>query len=232
MDEQKYLYSIKPRRTIKNLNKEVPVIRTAKSLYLTKEEVAECLKHASVYRRFGVNQSVQVCGIDIDRLHNEKFYSKEEWDKIKNNKSVVNEKKKEDKIVAAVDAKEANVGANITHGSVTPVESKEASKTCSEDSENVADVTDKSNSDVDQVEATKDEVKEEVDANDQNSNSEITTVETSDSVSKGEKPEEVKAEAESEVSSAQVQVDQDADKQKFQPNPNKINANFKKKKKH
>ena len=79
-DEKKYLYSVRPRRVIRSLP-ELGAIRTAKSLYLSKEEVAKCLKDATVYRRFSADQSIQVTVSDVDRLHNDVFYSVDEWNK-------------------------------------------------------------------------------------------------------------------------------------------------------
>ena len=78
-----YLYGINPRRPIKNLNDEVKIIRTNTSLFLTKEEVEKCLPFASVWRRFASDNLQKVTGDNIDRLHNEKFYSEDEWKQLK-----------------------------------------------------------------------------------------------------------------------------------------------------
>lgn len=76
--EQTYLYSVHPRTVIKEL--PVAPIRVPKSLYLTKDQVLICLKHGAVYRRFaneGKNERVTI--INVDRLHNEKFMTEEQY---------------------------------------------------------------------------------------------------------------------------------------------------------
>lgn len=79
MEETRFLYSVNPRRVIKNLS-EVPVVRTAKSLYLTKEDVAICIKHGPVYRRFAnEKRNERVTTLNIDRLHNAKYMTEEEY---------------------------------------------------------------------------------------------------------------------------------------------------------
>ena len=80
MDEIRFLYSVNPKKIIKSIP-EIGVIRAPKSLYLTKAQVAECLKYGSVYRRFaneGINQRVTID--TIDRLHNEKLIVDGEYD--------------------------------------------------------------------------------------------------------------------------------------------------------
>ena len=76
--EQTYLYSVHPRTIIKEL--PVAPIRVPKSLYLTKDQVLICLKHGAVYRRFaneGKNERVTIT--NVDRLHNEKFMTEEQY---------------------------------------------------------------------------------------------------------------------------------------------------------
>lgn len=76
--EQTYLYSVHPRTVIKEL--PVAPIRVPKSLYLTKDQVLICLKHGAVYRRFaneGRNERVNITS--VDRLHNEKFMTEEQY---------------------------------------------------------------------------------------------------------------------------------------------------------
>ena len=76
--EQTYLYSVHPRTVIKEL--PVAPIRVPKSLYLTKDQVLICLKHGAVYRRFaneGKNERVTIT--NVDRLHNEKFMTEEQY---------------------------------------------------------------------------------------------------------------------------------------------------------
>lgn len=80
--ETTYLYSVHPRKIIKDL--PIPPIRAPKSLYLTKEQVKVCLKSATVYRRFAnEDKIVRVLISNVDRLHNEKFMTEEEYEKYK-----------------------------------------------------------------------------------------------------------------------------------------------------
>lgn len=82
MEEKAYLYTVHPRKVITGIS-GVNAIRTAKSLFLTKEDVMLCLKNASVYRRFssvGVNERVTVG--NIDRLHRDEYVSEEDWAKV------------------------------------------------------------------------------------------------------------------------------------------------------
>ena len=77
-----FLYTVKPRKTIIGLSGSTKVIRTNKSLYLTKEDVFLCLKSATVYRRFaneGFNERVTID--DVDRVHREFYISPEDWEK-------------------------------------------------------------------------------------------------------------------------------------------------------
>jgi hypothetical protein len=81
MENERYLYSVNPKKTIKFLKGTIP-IRAPKSLYLDKDEVRECLKYGSIYRRFA-NESVniKVTTANLDRLHNAKYMSEEEFKK-------------------------------------------------------------------------------------------------------------------------------------------------------
>lgn len=80
--ESTYLYSVHPKKIIKGLL-EKP-IRTARSLYLTKEQVKVCLKYGSVYRRFANENKIErVLISNIDRLHNEKFMTESEYEQYK-----------------------------------------------------------------------------------------------------------------------------------------------------
>ena len=76
---ERFLYSVNPKRVIKNIP-GVPAIKTPKSLYLAKDEVCSCLKLASVYRRFANEARVEKVTIaNVDRLHNAKFMTEEEY---------------------------------------------------------------------------------------------------------------------------------------------------------
>ena len=108
--ELAFLYTVNPRKVITGLS-GVNAIRTAKSLFLTKEDVKICLQKATVYRRFaseGINERVTVG--NIDRLHRENYVSEKDWD--------------------AVQAKEMSEG----HGKVeVPVETPDLTKNASEE---------------------------------------------------------------------------------------------------
>lgn len=76
----RYLYSVNPKKPIRTI-KGVPVLRTPKSLQLTKEDVKECLKYGSVYRRFANENRIERVTINsVDRLHNAKFMTEEEYE--------------------------------------------------------------------------------------------------------------------------------------------------------
>lgn len=84
MQEQEnvFLYTIHPKRAITGLT-NIGTVRTAKSLFLTKEDVYVALKGASVYRRFaniGKNERVNVG--NVDRLHRAEYISEEDWEKL------------------------------------------------------------------------------------------------------------------------------------------------------
>ena len=108
--ELAFLYTVNPRKVITGLS-GVNAIRTAKSLFLTKEDVKICLQKATVYRRFaneGINERVNVG--NIDRLHRENYVSEKDWD--------------------SVHAKEMSEG----HGKVeVPAESPDLTKNASEE---------------------------------------------------------------------------------------------------
>ena len=83
--ERVFLYSVCPKKVIKELPTTIP-IRSPKSLYLTKEQVEICLKYGSVYRRFANEQrNERVTILNIDRLHNEKFMTEEQYKEYKQN---------------------------------------------------------------------------------------------------------------------------------------------------
>lgn len=76
----RYLYSVNPKKPIRTI-KGVPVLRTPKSLQLTKEDVIECLKYGSVYRRFANENRIERVTINsVDRFHNAKFMTEEEYE--------------------------------------------------------------------------------------------------------------------------------------------------------
>ena len=224
MEDKKFLYSVRPRRPIKNLNKEVAVIRTPKTLYLTADEVRECLKCGTVYRRFKADQNVQVAGRDVDRLHREEFLTEKEYAKL-----IADQQGKSrgttEEVIPTLDSKGEQSDEKKEQKSSTSEKSNESPKRNSEDKKEAPrSTTVKSGTVEDQVEADKDEIKES-DANDQASDSESTKV---DNISVSED----KSEKKDDAKSAQVQVDQDADKkQNFQTSPIQVNTGYKNNKK-
>ena len=81
--DERYLYTVNPKRVIRNLNENIPMLRASKSLFLTKEEVLKCLEYGSVYRRFSyINHLERVTKYDVDRVHRAKFISKLDWEKL------------------------------------------------------------------------------------------------------------------------------------------------------
>lgn len=81
MEINAYLYTVYPKTVLKNIP-YVGFIYKRGTFKLTKEAVLECMKGATVYRRFGNDNTVKVTTLNIDRLHNEKFMTEEEWNKI------------------------------------------------------------------------------------------------------------------------------------------------------
>ena len=76
----RYLYSVNPKKPIRTI-KGVPILRTPKSLQLTKEDVLECLKYGSVYRRFANENRIERVTVNsVDRFHNAKFMTEEEYE--------------------------------------------------------------------------------------------------------------------------------------------------------
>lgn len=199
-DETKYLYSVKPRKPIKTL-KDVPVVRTNKSLYLDKDEVRECLKCGTVYRRFtNEDKYVRVVGYSIDRLHNEKFYTEEEWKELQKGSTAGESKDEEVPPVRTPDENsnvesKAEPAAEDTHGRVN----------AANDEIDPADET----SEVESTEDTKDQAgTEELKPEDPvESIPEKSTEEGAVSVDSSSESKD----DEGDAMSAQVQVDQAAD---------------------
>lgn len=102
MEETRYIYSINPKKIIKFLCGKpiVPAIRNSRSLSLTKEEVRECLKYGTVYRRFAnESRNERVTTRNIDRLHNAKFMTEEEYEKfLSSTDTTVEEKPAEESV--------------------------------------------------------------------------------------------------------------------------------------
>jgi hypothetical protein len=108
MDQIKYLYSINPKKPIRTLP-ELGLLRSRKTLELSKEQVLEILKYASVYRRFDSNTIERVSISNLDRLHNDKLMAEDQYKKFLSDqndhrgKSIVN---LADKVVEEVTIKE------------------------------------------------------------------------------------------------------------------------------
>lgn len=84
--EERYLYTIYPKKPIKNLNESLPLIRVSRSLFLNKEEVLKCFECGSVYRRFSNDGIVEKFNkYEIDRVHRPNYISREDWAKIQKN---------------------------------------------------------------------------------------------------------------------------------------------------
>ena len=114
----RYLYSVNPKKPIRTI-KGVPVLRTPKSLQLTKEDVRECLKYGSVYRRFANENRIERVTVNsVDRFHNAKFMTEEEYEAflkanidsktgtVINTQVVVEESVKEESVVEEIPVKE------------------------------------------------------------------------------------------------------------------------------
>ena len=81
MEEKTYLYSVNPRKPIKNIPGITP-FRTSRSLFLTKDQVLECCKCGTVYRRFSNDKVVKVTPAELDRLHRDTFISEYDFAKM------------------------------------------------------------------------------------------------------------------------------------------------------
>lgn len=81
--EERFLYTVYPKRHIKHLNENTPIIRTPKTLMLNKEEVEKCIESATMYRRYSneyVNE--RFTKLEIDRVHRPRYISREAWKKL------------------------------------------------------------------------------------------------------------------------------------------------------
>ena len=106
---ERFLYEIRPIKPIKDL---IPGkgIKAPCSMQLTKEEALHCMKYGSVYRNFsdsGMNP-IRVTGSTIDRLHNVKFISEDEWMK-KIGKKIVSEQQEKESTIEETPVEEVPV---------------------------------------------------------------------------------------------------------------------------
>ena len=119
---ERFLYEIRPIKPIKDL---IPGkgIKAPCSMQLTKEEALHCMKYGSVYRNFsdsGMNP-IRVTGSTIDRLHNAKFISEDEWMK-KIGKEIVSEQQEEESTVEETPVEEVPVTTEKVVEEITIVE--------------------------------------------------------------------------------------------------------------
>ncbi len=71
--EERYNYSINPRKRIKSEFVIFRNVRTPKTLALTKREVVDALKYCLVYRRFDAQTIKKVNLMNLDRMHQEAY---------------------------------------------------------------------------------------------------------------------------------------------------------------
>ena len=78
-NEIRFLYSVFPKKPIKNLLPNGRPINSPKSLQLTKEQVLYCMKFGTVYRRFGEGREERTTTLNLDRLHNREYIEEKDW---------------------------------------------------------------------------------------------------------------------------------------------------------
>jgi hypothetical protein len=80
MEEVTYLYSVNPKKPIKGILENGRPINSSKSLQLTIDQVKKCMECGSVYRWFANEDRLErVTSLNIERLHNDKYYTEEEY---------------------------------------------------------------------------------------------------------------------------------------------------------
>ena len=78
--EERFLYTVYPKKPIRGVLPGNKAISSGKSLSLTKEEVLGCMKFGTVYRRFAnEGRNERVTTLNLDRLHNAKFIEPKDW---------------------------------------------------------------------------------------------------------------------------------------------------------
>lgn len=83
-----YLYSVSPKKPIRFLcgAAVVPPIRTPRSIQMTLEQVRDCIKYGSVYRRFNEEgRNERVTTANVERLHNAHYMTEEEFNSLVSN---------------------------------------------------------------------------------------------------------------------------------------------------
>jgi len=86
MEEIRFLYSVYPKKPIKGILENGRVINSGKSLNLTIDQVKACMQCGTVYRWFAnENRIERVTSANMERLHNEKFMTEDEYEAFKFN---------------------------------------------------------------------------------------------------------------------------------------------------
>lgn len=140
-----FLYTVYPRRPI--VVEGAGTIRVPKSVQLTKEDVFNVLKVATVYRRFpGLPEAIRVTVDTVDRYHRKEYLSDEEWAKV--SEGVVAEKpaEKVEEPVKVVEEEKpveevVTEAAEVTESEEVSVEEAEE-EAAEEESEKEVDVDD------------------------------------------------------------------------------------------
>lgn len=186
-----FIYAVHPRKPITGIP-GVPVIRTNKSVYLTKDDVIACLRLAAVFRRFP-EKTERVTIDNVDRLHRDSYISEEDWKKM--------DCKKEDhsSTVPTVTMPETISNAEeslvedkseeqVEEAVVENVEETNSLEGDEESQEIDEEATEETVEESDSEEVVEDEVKEE----DEESSTEEETAETSEVVTTGDEREPAK----------------------------------------
>ena len=80
--EERFTYTVNPRRPIRNLIKGKTIVRS-ENLSLTKSEVLFCLKFGPVYRKFyKSNKLERVLPSNLDRLHRKDYLTEKEYNNL------------------------------------------------------------------------------------------------------------------------------------------------------
>mgnify|MGYP007070223964 CR=1 FL=1 len=157
--EQTYLYSVRPRKPIKDLE-GISFIRTPRTLQLTKDDVIKCLNNAASIYRYFANEGKQIrVTIDtVDRLHNEKFMEEDDYKAFlagelgKNSgkviEAVVEDTKTEEKIEESKEVIVEENPAKVTEEIETELTTETDAESANEDKEDTEkESTDKNNDD-------------------------------------------------------------------------------------
>ncbi len=184
MDNERYLYEIRPIKPIKDL---IPgkLIKKPCSMQLTKDEVLHCMKYGSVWRRFTGKDPLKVTGNNLDFMHRS-VYS----DYIK---PVDQKKAEESEIVKAEEVIEQSIEEENIALEESPKESEE-------ELQNSSNTT----AEEELVESSEDITVDEVAVEDNSDNTEETTEETVEN--------EVEEIADTIINEEEVSEEQESDK--------------------